>query len=360
MSIISYKILFLLSICYFLSISHDLSLYMFYNNFIGGINMNIKNKVRNQLLILTLLSFVIFLFFFFQIDFYIYTYFLRICYTILYIAVTILYWRIYFCKNKNIIPIKEWLENFLEKHPDIHHDQALTITQTYVQKRIFILLIYYFCITTLALFFEYNFIMNIFTKQSIVFPFILCIILFLVLYLFFSYILINLETKEYQSYLNQDYLYIQMTYYLCQVPVFQKALFNYNHFMNISAVLGRLGYHQEAYDFLMIWKQNAKRILALSKLYYYEHCIAHLAMMKKVDETNKTYQEFESFYQKKQRLHQNKQVKTLIYFINIYMAYIHDQKDTIIALEKESSIAPQNNPPQIESILKWAHEEASS
>ncbi|UTY40721.1 hypothetical protein NMU03_08190 [Allocoprobacillus halotolerans] len=239
--------------------------------------MNLKNKLRNQILIYTFLSFLVFLFFLLRINVYIYTSIIRTIYTISFIGIMMLYWRMYFSKNKTIMPINNWLEDFLEKHPDIHHDQALSYATMYVQKRILALLIYYFCIATVTLGLEYHIFINILFHQSTNFPVILLFITITTLYFIFAFINVHLEKKYYYFYLYQDcQLYIQMTYHLCNVPIFQKAILNYTSHMNISSALGGLGYYQEAHDYLVIWHQNAKRILAITKLYYYEHCIAHL------------------------------------------------------------------------------------
>ena len=323
--------------------------------------MNLKNKLKNQMLIYTLLSFLVFLFFLLRINVYIYTSIMRTLYTILFIYIMILSWRTYFSKNKKTIPINDWLEDFLEKHPDIHHDQALSYANIYVQKRVFILLISNLCMTLESLFIGYFAIIQIiYYELSFINLLILLFIILLPTISLFVYLTTKLIKKYYQSYLYQNcQLYIQMTYHLCNVPVFQKAILNYTSLLNISSALGRLGYYQEAYDYLVIWHQNGKRLLAITKLYYYEHCIAHLSMMKRSDEVHEIYQQFQSFYQKKSRLQKNKQVQKLVTLINIYKAYADNQKDTVIELEKDYIKTTENCPPQIESIFKWAHEEVS-
>ena len=75
--------------------------------------MNLKNKLRNQILIYTFLSFLVFLFFLLRINVYIYTSIIRTIYTISFIGIMMLYWRMYFSKNKTIMPINNWLEDFL-------------------------------------------------------------------------------------------------------------------------------------------------------------------------------------------------------------------------------------------------------
>lgn len=62
--------------------------------------MNLKNKLRNQMIILTILSFFIFLFFFLRINVYTYTPIFRIIYTIVFISIILIQWIMYFSQNK--------------------------------------------------------------------------------------------------------------------------------------------------------------------------------------------------------------------------------------------------------------------
>ena len=95
--------------------------------------MNLKNKLRNQMIILTILSFFIFLFFFLRINVYTYTPIFRIIYTIVFISIILIQWIMYFSQNKKIPAIHDWLENFLAKHPDIQHLQSLSYATIYAQ-----------------------------------------------------------------------------------------------------------------------------------------------------------------------------------------------------------------------------------
>ena len=73
--------------------------------------MNLKNKLRNQMIILTILSFFIFLFFFLRINVYTYTPIFRIIYTIVFISIILIQWIMYFSQNKKIPTIHDWLKN---------------------------------------------------------------------------------------------------------------------------------------------------------------------------------------------------------------------------------------------------------
>ena len=120
--------------------------------------MNLKNKLRNQMIILTILSFFIYLFFFLRINVYTYTPIFRIIYTIVFISIILIQWIMYFSQNKKIPAIHDWLENFLAKHPDIQHLQSLSYATIYAQKRIFALLVYYFCLNIMAIVFSYEYL----------------------------------------------------------------------------------------------------------------------------------------------------------------------------------------------------------
>ncbi len=320
--------------------------------------MNLKNKLRNQMIILTILSFFIFLFFFLRINVYTYTPIFRIIYTIVFISIILIQWIMYFSQNKKIPAIHDWLENFLAKHPDIQHLQSLSYATKYAQKRIFALLVYYFCLNIMAIVFSYYIIMRILFNQPINMIFLLFIVCLLIIVFVYAYIYTHIEKTYYQSYLYHDYkLYIQMTYHLCCIPVFQKAILSYNTLMNVSSALGRLGYPQEAYDFLLIWKQNAKRLPALTKLYYYEHCIAHLAMLQDLEKFEDAYTKFQTLYQSHPRLHQRENIKTLTLIVSLYVAYIHNQPEEVLQLKKQILSSHNDLPPQIKTIFEWAENE---
>ena len=331
---------------------------MLYNYLIGGMKMNLKNKFKIQMIILTLLSFLIFLYFFLQINVFIYTQIFQTFYAIIFICIILIQWSMYFSKNKKIPTINSWLANFLTNHSDIQHLQSLSYTTIYIQKRILTLLAYYFCLNIMIIIFSYYIFIRIilgYSLMSIFALFIFCLLVVLILYL---YINIQIEKKYYQSYLNQDcQLYILMTYQILNVPIFQKAILNYTSLINISSALGRLNYPQEAYDFLIIWKQNAKKLPAIFKLFYYEHCIAHLAMLHDTEKFDVVYSKFQIFYQKHPRLHQREDVKNLVFLVSLYNAYLHQQYDVVLQLETQ--LPDSCHTPQVDIILNWAHKNRS-
>lgn len=330
---------------------------MLYNKVTGGMKMNLKNQLRNQMIVLTILSFCIFLFFFFRINVYIYTDIFRIIYTIVAIGVMLIQWFFYFSKNKKIPAIQAWLEKFLAEHPDIQHLQSLSYATTYAQKRIFALVVYYFCLNIITIIFTYCICMRIIFDFSLSMIFLLFVVCVLIIVLLYAYIYVRIEKTYYQTYLYLDCkLYIQMTYHLCQIPIFQKAILNYNTLMNVSSALGRLGYPQDAYNFLLLWKQKVKRLPVLTKLYYYEHCIAHLSMMQDLEKFEDAYEKFQNLYQSYPRLHQRENVKNLILIVSLYNAYIHQQYEDILQLEKQ--LPSSCHTPQVDIILNWAHEKA--
>ena len=197
--------------------------------------------------------------------------------------------------------------------------------------------------------------MRIIFDQPISMIFLLFIVCLLIIVFVYAYIYTHIEKTYYQSYLYHDYkLYIQMTYHLCCIPVFQKAILSYNTLMNVSSALGRLGYPQEAYDFLLIWKQNVKRLPALTKLYYYEHCIAHLAMLQDLEKFEDAYTKFQTLYQSHPRLHQRENIKTLTLIVSLYVAYIHNQPEEVLQLKKQILSSHNDLPPQIKTIFEWA------
>lgn len=257
------------------------------------------------------------------------------------IIVFIIQWRVILIQDKKTKPLNQWLLSFINRY----QNEYLEFKQDnhflhYTKKLSIVTAIYVFCLNLSAITVLYFIIKN---QSSSFPPLIIFICIIIILFTFYFRIVNKLNRQHYFYYMNssQPLFYIFMSYDLSNVKYGRGYFIRTNDYLNVSAALGRLLLFQEGYDYIQLWRHSFTRLTPLYRFVYIEHCTSFLAMLKRHEEVQLVYQDYQILYNKYKRLRNNIIIRQMTYLVSLYYAYDKEDWTKIIELEKEYTYTNQ-------------------
>ena len=245
-----------------------------------------------------------------------------------------------FSKSKKTNALKEWFHSFIDMHKDEfmpYVDEANKAVHKFTLMRVTILQIYIISMimTLFSFFVELDFAYEITDILLVALQYYAYIILLL-----FGFIFVNhrMHKKYYFRYLepnNNNHVYLYMTYLLLQIRNVDKVYLNYNDLINTSASLTRLGYFNESFEFITLWKSQFKKMHPLFTFIYIEHCLFDFVMLKRDDDVVFAYQDYMTNLNKYKKYTKHKTIQYCTYFVDLLYAYHNKNYEHVIALSKD-------------------------
>lgn len=256
----------------------------------------------------------------------------------LFSVVMIIEWYFVLFPSQNSLPIKQYLEQFIQRHSqelEPYQEEAQNTFMKYATLRGITAIIYHFILH--IIFFGFCYCILIIETPAIMTLFIMYCIFFIVIIVYNLFCNYVLNKKYYLYYVdpqNKGMTYILITYYLLQVKVNEQILLPYFDLVNVSAAMGRELCFEEGYEYVQLWHKHLKKFPPIYQFLYIEHCISHLAMLDKHEDVELAYQDYIATQKKHSFFNSNKNVKRLTYSTSLAYAYNKQDWQTIIELEK--------------------------
>ena len=293
----------------------------------------VKQALILAMTINTILSLFMLAFFYYQIGLY-----NNLC-TLMFIIILIIEWYSVLYRDKKFIPIKQYLEQFIEKHSqDIqpYEKEAQSAFIKFTKLSTMQMIIYSYFIKAAIFIISYYSIYNS-EAHLLLISFFLFITIFSITFISAFIITPYLNKKNYFHYINTQnngYIYILMTYYLLQLTSNDEFILKYVNLFNVSGAFANELYFEEGYAYIQIWRYNLKKFSPILQFLYINHCMSHLSMLDRHDEVELAYQDYLAT-QKRYPKYENKKLFLKISY-SVSLTYAYDKQDwqTIIDLEK--------------------------
>lgn len=238
-------------------------------------------------------------------------------------------------ENKKVIPLNNWLHDFVNNHQEEYHYNQKYF-QSYTMK--YCLFFYTYLLCEMMVFHLY-FYVTIFFDYSFTFLTILVILGCFIIRIIYTIVINKFKQKYYLSHLysHNPLIYLFITYDLSSLRFAKNYFLNINDYLNVSAALSRALYCEEGYEYIQLWKQSLKKCPPLYQLLYIEHCLSYLLLLKRNNEFESCYHNYQLTFQKYPKYHKNKLVQQLSYLVSLYYAFYMKDWTKVIELENNYS-----------------------